>query len=636
MSRILLNNGDLSVGLDGCGEVKEIYFPGNNCNNHVGGGSLRHKIGIYVDGAIHWLDDGAWRVEQKYYPGSLVGQTIANNRWLGIRLEIQDFVDSELNVLSRNINIINLTKRSKSVKLFMHQAFVLNGNSGAADTAQYVPAGASKSFDGNMIIHYGEGVAVALTASDGDDNSFGDYSIGKFGENNGVMYDGVWCDAADGALAKNSTDNGHVDSIVGISAELRCQDSARVSYQLALGISPREAVKALTRFCHEGASARLDKTSEHYKNWLGSAFVQIRSKVPESYRWPVVDALATLRANTSTEGAIVTGVALDGRTPVVEPTRAAMIADVLSRASLEVDSARIFDFLMKAADGGLLYPAYLASGATAPNAYHYRDDRLESAVSEPVDLADTAIVLYCLAQSVMRGLASKQLTNQWKKLWLHHGVNLANCLADNIDAITKLPKASWHPGDKHRQARTVDIASTYGAFVAAAQVCDTLKDLDGVIKYSAIADDIAASSDLLWNEGRGFFYRGYSRTGDDYDYDGRIDTVALLTCRIFGLMEDKFDVAESTLVRLHINNNGTYMRGENDISTDSLSVADVMTLSLLMGKYSGSDTSRLMRACDKMLRAANLPISLPNAAANLPLLRAVFVDINLDQVRQLA
>ncbi len=629
MSRILLSNGDLSVGLDGCGEVKEIYFPGGGCGNHVGGGNIRHMIGVYVDGAIHWLDDGTWRVEQKYYPGSLVGQTIANNRWLGIRLEIQDYVDSELNVLSRNINVINLTNRPKDVKLFMHQAFVLEANSSLTDTAQYLPASSDSLFGRDMILHYGGSTAAALTLCGSDGTYFDDFSVGKFGENDGTLYDGVWCDAADGSLAKNPTDNGRVDSIVGLSLKINRQDSSRASYELALGDSSRSAIKALTSFHREGAAARLDKTSEHYKNWLGSSFARIRGSVASEYRWSVVDALATLRANTSTNGAIVTGVALDGRTPIVEPARAAIIADVLSKVSLEVDSARIFDFLVKAADDSLLLPGYLVNGGSAPNSYHYRSDRLDSAVSAPVNLSDTAVLLLCLARSVSRGLASKQLINEWKKLWLHHGVKLADKLADNIDTITKMPKASWHAGDKHREVTTADVATVYGAFSAAAAVCDSLKDLDGVIKYNSITDDIAANAEILWNEERHYFYRGYSRTGDDYNYDGKIDTLALLACRMAGLLDGHYEEAETTLESSHISNNGTYMRGEDDIATDKTSLADIMVLSLLMSEYNGNDSTRLIKACNKMLRDGGLPMSLPNAAANLPLLRAVFVELNL-------
>jgi len=630
MSRILLSNGDLSVGLDGVGQVKEVYFPGGGVSNHVGSGNIRHKIGVYVDGAIHWLDDGTWRVEQKYYPGSLVGQTIANNRWLGIRLEIQDFVDSELNVLSRNASVVNLTSRHKHIKLFFHQAFIMGGDNRATDTVQYIPAGSSSSFRGDAIVHYGMGVAAAFTVHDANGHSFTDYSVGKFGENDGTMYDGVWCDAADGALSKNPTDNGTVDSIMSISLSIDENDSARIGYELALDDSPKMALTTLSHFEREGAKARLDKTSEHYKNWLGASYAKIRSAVPVDYRWSVVDALATLRANTSTKGAIITGLGIDGRTPVVESARASVIANVLSNVSLEVDSARIFNFLSTASGGALLYPSYLSSGAVAPDNYHYRADRLDAAVAEPVNLSDTAITLYCLGQCVKRGLASKQLINEWKKLWDHFGLKLADALADNIDITTKLPKASWHPRDKHRLTKVSDVAWAYGAFMMAADVCDALKDLDGVIKYSAIADDIAANSDKLWNETRGYYYRGFSRTDEDYAYDGAIETTALLACRITGLMPDYYDVAEKTLASQHINNNGTYVRGERDIATDSSSLADIMALSLAMGEYNSSSLDKLISACNKMLYSVNALASTPNAVANMPLLRAIFIESNIN------
>ena len=55
---IILSNGELTVGLNGFGLVQELFYPDVSTGNHVGNRSIHHKIGVYCEGAIHWLDDG--------------------------------------------------------------------------------------------------------------------------------------------------------------------------------------------------------------------------------------------------------------------------------------------------------------------------------------------------------------------------------------------------------------------------------------------------------------------------------------------------------------------------------------------------------------------------------------------------
>ena len=67
------------------------------------------------------LDDGAWKIIEAalYYPGRLISQLVIDNLWLDIRLEIQDYVDYDLDILVRNIHVINLSGRKRRAKLFV-------------------------------------------------------------------------------------------------------------------------------------------------------------------------------------------------------------------------------------------------------------------------------------------------------------------------------------------------------------------------------------------------------------------------------------------------------------------------------------------------------------------------------------
>ena len=49
---VTLGNGNLLVGLDGRGQVRDLYFPYVGEANHVSGasGNFVHRIGVFVDG----------------------------------------------------------------------------------------------------------------------------------------------------------------------------------------------------------------------------------------------------------------------------------------------------------------------------------------------------------------------------------------------------------------------------------------------------------------------------------------------------------------------------------------------------------------------------------------------------------
>ena len=83
---IVLSNGELHVGLNKWGLVHDFYFPYVGLENHSAGQSLRHKVGVWVDGALSWLDNGDWEITSRYPHSALVGHTIAKNEKIGLVL----------------------------------------------------------------------------------------------------------------------------------------------------------------------------------------------------------------------------------------------------------------------------------------------------------------------------------------------------------------------------------------------------------------------------------------------------------------------------------------------------------------------------------------------------------------------
>ena len=140
MSRpIVLSNGELHVGLNNYGLVHDLYFPYVGLENHAADNSLRHHIGVWVDGELSWLDDSTWTTEFSYPHNALIGHTVAKNEKFGITIEFDDLVDSEYSALLRNIHIISDHNTKRDIRLFMHQASIIGDSLSNTDTAQYLP-----------------------------------------------------------------------------------------------------------------------------------------------------------------------------------------------------------------------------------------------------------------------------------------------------------------------------------------------------------------------------------------------------------------------------------------------------------------------------------------------------------------
>ena len=92
MSKALtLGNGRILINLDEHAMVRDLYFPFIGQENQVGG-RLVHRIGVWVDGAFSFLDDGAWKIEIKAEKNVLAGEITALNKDLELSLFFNDLV----------------------------------------------------------------------------------------------------------------------------------------------------------------------------------------------------------------------------------------------------------------------------------------------------------------------------------------------------------------------------------------------------------------------------------------------------------------------------------------------------------------------------------------------------------------
>ncbi|HEY0964645.1 MAG TPA: hypothetical protein VGE31_02525, partial [Candidatus Paceibacterota bacterium] len=171
---VTIGNGNILVGFDHHGQVRDFYYPFVGEANHVSGasGNFVHRIGVFVDDKISWLDDYGWRISISSKDDSCVGQLFAENPELGIVLSSTDAVHNEQNIFLRHFTVHNLRKEARTIKLFLSQQFRIS-ESRRGDTGFYDPRVGA-------IIHYKGNTTILVNARTGTE-AFSEYNIGLFG-----------------------------------------------------------------------------------------------------------------------------------------------------------------------------------------------------------------------------------------------------------------------------------------------------------------------------------------------------------------------------------------------------------------------------------------------------------------------
>ncbi|MFZ1250433.1 MAG: glycoside hydrolase family 15 protein [Candidatus Microsaccharimonas sp.] len=533
---IVLSNGELHVGLNKYGVVHDLYYPYVGFENHAAGSSLRHKVGVYVEGILSWTDDDSWEVMFRYPHVALIGHTVAKNEALGIVLEFEDTVDSDMNVFMRNIHIINHTERARDIRLFMYQAFAIGDVRSNTDTAQYLP-------DSQAILHY-RGRRAFVISGDAQGGVFDQHSIGLFGD---TKHEGSFRDAEDGELSGNNVEHGRVDSILRFTLPIEAYSSSRVHYWVAAGMSTREALYVHKQIQDQGIHERIHKTSLWWKEWLQPG-VAAAKRLPKEYQEHFINSLMIIKSQIDKRGAIIASTdstLLNYSKDAYAyswPRDGANVVWPLIRLGYYQEAYRFFDFCQRALHpSGYLMHKYRADGALGSSWHPYVHD---SIVAPPIQEDETALVVFVFVQFY---LLSKDTT--LIKDFYHSMIKpMAHFMAEYIDEVTGLPKPSYDLWEERFLINTHTTAVTYAALLAASELASVAGDDTSAVKWRTAADDIrAAAHKYLFNEKRQVFYRGLIVKDGEIHYDETIDTAAVYGAFMFGLFSSDSDEVQASI-----------------------------------------------------------------------------------------
>lgn len=477
-SNLLLSSDELAIMLNEYGLVQSLTFPHVGSEQHMPG--LVHKIGVWVDGQMSWLDDGSWQHKARYQHGALAGHTVMTNDALELLIECDDIVITQSTALIRHFHIVNLSRARRTVRLFLHQAFQMGGTV-YPDTAQYL-------HDDAMIMHRGGRRVMVATGVTDVGQSADQYSVGLFG--NGK--DGTWRDAEDGELANCDYEAGMVDSTLRFSLTIGGLSSRRVHYWLTAGTSMRMALQAARQMKKKGLVSYVDDSLSWWHAWLSTSRAAAH-KVAPKFRLPFEQSLLMIRSRLDRRGGLITDMHPGGQSGCA-PHVAAYALWPLVRLGYYDDALKFFTFCRQSlADTGHVRPLYNPDGSIGVM-------RLPDSET-PSDTTATAMVLMVFSHLYSlkkhRGLLNEYYTS--------FIVPMADFLTEATDE-TGLPLVDDHGPTLYATGLS------YAALMTAADMAQEAKDTDAQIRWRTAAEQMHDVGMTAFRSNTGLLQHSRERT----------------------------------------------------------------------------------------------------------------------------
>ncbi len=475
MGVYLLGSKHLRVGLDSSSRVKEVHFPLIGLDNHIPG-SLYHRIGVYVDGRLSWVDNqDGWRISRKTSSQALIPHTVAENRSLGITLEFIDAVDDTNSSLLRNIHVINLHANHREVKLFMHQGFIFRSNSYDEGTGSYSP-------EHRAIVHYGRGVAFAAKLSQVDGDDFSQHTIGKFGSSE---FMGTYMDALDGQLERCDHENGMVDSTMSLSLQVAPMGSLRASYILAASHKPDLALKLVQKVSKFNMAKRIQQIADEWRTWLKPA-IQVIDRIEEPLQATFLTSLMSIRAHIDTSGALLT-YRPNGEAIYSSPRIAGYALWPLIRLGYKKEAEQYFNFMRSALSDEVGVKSFYSSVGYEGYSPFPLSTEVDGKLVRPIELDNAAMLVFMFTQ-LHSAHPSKKLLESYYESFV---VPLLDNLADQLDRTTGLPLPSYSLLSRSNPTQSTFTASlVYAALVSGADLAEVKRDAVRAVGWRSVADEI--------------------------------------------------------------------------------------------------------------------------------------------------
>ncbi len=517
-----LSNGRLLVTFDLSYQIRDVYFPHVGKDNHAVGHPFR--MGAWVDGRFAWMGP-EWELVRRYDTDALVTRVTARHEGLGVSLAFQDAVDFYENVLVRHVEVTNLAKTAREIRLFFHHDFHIGGTE-IGDTALFSPGP-------QAIVHYKDDRYFLMNCAAGGQTGVTQWACG-LKEVDG--HEGTWRDAEDGVLSGNAIAQGSVDSTIGVSVTVPAGLSADVDYWLAAGTSFSEVVQ-IDEVVRAKTPAELRRrTTNYWRLWVRRNLHE-QDHLPQSVQERYRQSLLIIQSQIDASGAIIAANDTDilsfarDTYSYIWPRDGALVSSALARSGHPGAPAKFFEFCSKViSPNGYLRHKYNPDGTLASSWHAYID---HGKPVLPIQEDETALVIWALWQQFEIFQRIDETAPYYRALVTRP----ADFLLRHVDEATGLPLPSHDLWEERWGVHTFTVAAVIAGLKGAAQLSDGFGEVARASRYRAGAERmLEAARKILWHEPDQRFARMATPGASGYVLDMTIDS------SLFGLVE--FDVLE--------------------------------------------------------------------------------------------
>lgn len=453
---------------------------------------------------------------------------------MGIELQMQDFVDSELNAFCRHIKVINRQDKQRDIRIFMHQVFQIS-HAGRADTALFEP-------EGNYLLDYKGRCSLLVYAECTDGTPFDQYAVGNYGIEG---KEGTFRDAEDGELSGNSVEHGGVDSVLRVKLAVGAQQAKVVDYWVIGANSQADAETIHEEIKEHGLITRMRDTRRWWTDWMSIGLPKIK-QIDEAYQILTKKSLLVIKAHTDRRGSILAS----GDSSIFNygrdyycyswPRDGAYAIWPLLRLGYTEEARNFFEFCRDIIhkDGYMMhkYQPDRAIGSTWHPLVH--NNRRELAIQED----ETAIVVVMLGE-YLKHTKDKQFVELLYDTLVRPA---GNFMAKFIDNPTNLPHPSYDLWEEKFTTSTYTTAVTFAALRVASKMAETFNYPDDAVTWTKAANQIESGLELLFDKDRKAFRKGILLKPDDtIEYDNTLDVSSLYGMMMFGPQSVKPHIEET-------------------------------------------------------------------------------------------
>lgn len=538
---VMLSNGQMMVGLNEQGLVHDFYYPYVGLDNLTNARSVHHKIGVWVSGKFSWVDDTDWDISVDFGSDALISIISMQNNDLGVRLDLTDFVDQDVNGFIRRMVVTNTKDTQQDIRVFMHQVFQIS-RAGRADTALFVP-------DASYLLDYKGRCALLIYGQTDDNQPFDQYSVGNYGIEG---KEGTFIDAEDGSLSGNAVEHGGVDSVMRFRLDLEPHAARRIDYWIIAAASQYECEAIHADYLKSGMEKREYAQRVYWHNWLSIGANSLH-RVEKKYLDFAKKSLMIIKAHTDKRG----GILASGDSSIFNygrdyycycwPRDGAYAMWPMIRLGYTEEPKRFFEFCRDTLDrDGYLMHKYQpdrAIGSTWHPLVH--ENRRELAIQED----ETAIVLVMLGEFYDYAKDTEFIRSLYSTLIQP----AANFMAAFIDPETGLPHASYDLWEEKFLTNTYTCIVVEHALTRAALFADIFDYPDDGVKWRQAALTIHEASRLLFDPDKQTLRKGlYLQQDGSLSFDNTVDVSSLYAQLMFG--DRKADVSVLTQTAAAVEN----------------------------------------------------------------------------------